>query len=391
MEELKIRCSILIALVLFCSYCYAYSDISSSHWAYSDLQQLSEQGIVTGYPDGSFQPNRQITKAEFLSLLQKSLFPNADVSYVSNKWYEGVYQYFLRENLINSYTFQPNKLEKPIKRFEAAEAFVYCFPASKEVYLEGECPEKQIFSDTIGSRERRLAEIMVETEILQGYPDGTIRWNVSVSRAEMVCMIANLLKKQEQLKHFTFRRAEMIYEDNYAITSDLQMYSELQPYQYSKDTRPVITKLNRIELVDSMEKLPQEYQAIFSKLEQDLLYYQLKKANLQGNKLIIVEFETINSSEYSVTTGADALRLEFPGREDIKIIDKFDTDEFTCIDENKRVEKVMVSPQTTHKTLAVYIVNDLSNKIRFHRDVTTMYSDTEYIHTASFQALTVYL
>lgn len=388
---MKVKCGILMALVLLCQFCYAYSDISSTHWAYSNLVTLTEQGIVSGYPDGSFQPGRFITKAEFLSLLQKSLFPNADVSGVSDKWYTGVYQYFLSNNLLNVYAFREDKLEEPIRRLEVAEAFVYCFSAAKEAYLEGDYPEKRQFHDTIGSREQKLAAIMKETEILQGYPDGTIRWNMEVSRAEMVCMIVNLLKKQSRLADFAFRREEPIYEDNYVITSDLQMYSELQPYQYSRDERPVITDLKHIECVDSIENVPDKYQEILAKLDTDLPYYHLKKDKLGGNKVIIVEFETINQSEYSVTTGAEDLRLAFPGREDIKIVERFDTDEFTFIDQNKRVEKVKVPPKATHKTIAVYIVSDLTNKIRFHRDVTTMYSETEYIPAASFQALTVYL
>jgi len=388
---MKVKCSILVALVLLCQFCYAYSDISSAHWAYSDLVTLTEQGIVSGYPDGSFQPGRFITKAEFLSLLQKSLFPNADVSGVSDKWYTDVYQYFLSNNLLNLYAFREDKLEEPIRRLEAAEAIVYCFPVVKEAYLEGDCPEKRQFHDTIGTREQKLAAIMKETEILQGYPDGTIRWSMEVSRAEMVCMIKNLLQKQSRLADFTFRREEPIYEDNYAITSDLQMYSELQPYQYSGDERLVITDLKHIECVNSIENVPDKYQEIFAKLDTDLPYYQLKKAKLAGNKVIIVEFETINQSEYSVTAGAEYLRLAFPGREDIKIVERFDTDEFAFIDQDKRVEKVKVPSEAKHKTIAVYIVSDLTNKIRFHRDVTTMYSETEYIPAASFQALTVYL
>lgn len=372
--------------------CYAYSDISPSHWAYSDLVTLSGQGIVSGYPDGSFQPNRQISKAEFLSLLQKSLFANADVSGVSKKWYDGIYQFFLSENLLNSYAFSEDKLEEPMKRLEAAEAFVYCFPMAKQAYLEGEYTGKELFNDTFGEREKKLAAIMTETGILQGYPDGTIRWKESVSRAEMVCMFSKLLEKKEKLEDFSFKRIEPIYEDNYAITSDWRMYPELQPYQYAKEERPVITKLCDIELADSPENIPERYQAIFAKLDADLPYYRLKKEHLTRNKLIIVEFETINRSEqYSVSVGADYLRLAFPGREDIKIIDRFDTDEFPYVDQNIPEKRIKVMPQSTYKTTAVYVVSDLPNKIRFHRDITTMYSETEYIHTASFQALTVYL
>ena len=84
---MRIILGMFFSLFIFLNCSYAYTDVSSSHWAYSDLETLSEQGIVSGYPDGSFKPNQEISKAEFLSLLTKSLFSNADVSDVSGKWY----------------------------------------------------------------------------------------------------------------------------------------------------------------------------------------------------------------------------------------------------------------------------------------------------------------
>jgi len=388
----KIRCGILIGLLLFCSQCFAYTDISSSHWAFSDLTVLTEQGIVSGYPDGTFRPNQQISKAEFLSLLQRSLFPNADVSGVFGEWYDGSYQFLMEENLVNSYAFSKDNLQDVVRRFEVGEAFVYCFPKAKQCFLKDEYDGKALFSDTVGERERKLAAILTETGIFKGYPDNTIRLKGTVTRAEMVCMISNLLKNRNLLENFVFQSEERIYEDNYAISSDLQMYCELQPLQYAEDERVVITKLNHIELVEALENVPEKYREIFMKLEDDIPYYQLRKSYLEGNKVIIVEFETINRSEkYSTLTGADFLHLNFPGREDVKVIDVFDTNDFQYVDNQVPIQNFEVMPQSVHKTVAVYVVNDFSNKIRFHRNVNTMYSENEYIHTSSIQALTVYL
>ena len=69
----------LIGIILLSGNSFAYTDISEGHWAYSDLMALSERQIVSGYPDGTFQPNCEINKAEFLSLLQKSLFSTKQI------------------------------------------------------------------------------------------------------------------------------------------------------------------------------------------------------------------------------------------------------------------------------------------------------------------------
>ena len=391
-EIMKFKCGILVGLILLCSQCFAYTDISSSHWAFQDLIVLTEQGIVSGYPDGTFRPNQPINKAEFLSLLQCSLFPNADVSHVSKEWYDGVYQFFMKENLVNSYAFSKKNLQDAVSRFDVGEAFVYCFPNAKQYFLHDEYEGKDCFVDTIGERERKLAAILIKNGIFKGYPDNTLRLRETVTRAEMVCMISNLLKNKEALENFVLPGERLIYEDNYAISTDLQMYCELQPLEYAEDERPVITKLNHIELIEQVENVPEKYREIFEKLNGDVPYYQLRKTYLEGNKVIIVEFETINQSDkYSTLTGTDFLHLEFPGREDIKIIDTFDTNDFQYVDKQIPTQNFEVMPQSVHKTIGVYVVNDFSNKIRFHRNVNTMYAGNEYIHTSSVQALTVYL
>ena len=42
------------------------------NWAQKTIQDFVDKGIVTGYPDGSFKPGQQITRAEFAKLLAKT-------------------------------------------------------------------------------------------------------------------------------------------------------------------------------------------------------------------------------------------------------------------------------------------------------------------------------
>ena len=50
-----------------------FSDVPASYWAYTAISSLSSQGIVEGYPDGTFKPNADITRAEFATMLVKAL------------------------------------------------------------------------------------------------------------------------------------------------------------------------------------------------------------------------------------------------------------------------------------------------------------------------------
>lgn len=46
----------------------SFSDIDG-HWAKEDIEALAEAGIVNGYVDGTFRPNNEITRSEFVKLV----------------------------------------------------------------------------------------------------------------------------------------------------------------------------------------------------------------------------------------------------------------------------------------------------------------------------------
>lgn len=54
-----------------------------NHWAYEYISKMAKQGIVEGYPDGTFGGDRTMTRYEFATIvyraLQKGLAMNEDV------------------------------------------------------------------------------------------------------------------------------------------------------------------------------------------------------------------------------------------------------------------------------------------------------------------------
>lgn len=51
----------------------SYPDVAQSHWAYKEIQELSDDYVVVGYPDGTFMPDASATRAEFASMVVKAL------------------------------------------------------------------------------------------------------------------------------------------------------------------------------------------------------------------------------------------------------------------------------------------------------------------------------
>lgn len=52
---------------------YAFDDMDKTHWAYNYVNQLENDGVVVGYPDGNYRPEQFVTRAEFATMVVKAL------------------------------------------------------------------------------------------------------------------------------------------------------------------------------------------------------------------------------------------------------------------------------------------------------------------------------
>ncbi len=50
-----------------------FSDVASERWSFEAIQTLVSNGIVSGYPDGTFQPTQPVTRAELAVILQRMM------------------------------------------------------------------------------------------------------------------------------------------------------------------------------------------------------------------------------------------------------------------------------------------------------------------------------
>jgi S-layer homology domain. len=48
------------------------NDVPQNHWAYQAIRELVRLRILQGFPDGTFQPNRQVTRAEFAQAIARA-------------------------------------------------------------------------------------------------------------------------------------------------------------------------------------------------------------------------------------------------------------------------------------------------------------------------------
>ena len=103
-----------------------FPDVPNSHWAACDIDKLAMNDIVVGYPDGMFKPNKNISRAEFATMLVKGFNLNptygaraqfTDVA--SNNWANPTIAKAVDENLLNGYPNKTFRPQAPVSRVEA--------------------------------------------------------------------------------------------------------------------------------------------------------------------------------------------------------------------------------------------------------------------------------
>ena len=93
-----------------------YSDVAATSWYNTAVSTLSSMGIITGYPDGTFRPNAAITRAEFAAIAAR--FDNdgdktaAKFSDIANHWAKDEISIAYNNDWITGYpdgTFGPQR------------------------------------------------------------------------------------------------------------------------------------------------------------------------------------------------------------------------------------------------------------------------------------------
>ncbi|MGG1662296.1 S-layer homology domain-containing protein [Brevibacillus sp. NRS-1366] len=134
----------------------AFVDVPETHWAYHQIGLLKDMGVVNGYADGEFKPNRPVTRSEFITMAVKAL-----------------------------------GLE----------------PSAKKLSFKD--------NNQIPAWSKESWQTAVQSGLVKGYADGTIRPDQKISRAEMITILVRGLKMP----------TENGYKLNYADTKQIPAWA----------------------------------------------------------------------------------------------------------------------------------------------------------------------
>lgn len=95
----------------------SFTDVAENDWFYSTVSELTDRRIVKGYDDGSFKPYKEVTYAEFFTLITNATgHAQEPFTIVKRKWYLNTFN-FLNHNDVPA---DEAKADLPISRQEMA-------------------------------------------------------------------------------------------------------------------------------------------------------------------------------------------------------------------------------------------------------------------------------
>ena len=80
-----------------------FKDVKTSDWHYNVVNELSDKGIINGYEDGTFKPQRPVTYSEFLTLLNNAIGEKQAPDYTNPKeWFKPTMDYLQNKGVITN-------------------------------------------------------------------------------------------------------------------------------------------------------------------------------------------------------------------------------------------------------------------------------------------------
>lgn len=220
----------------------SFTDVKEADWFYKVLNGVVERGIIDGYPDGTFKPQNNITRAEFTKVIIFALEldiveGNAFVD-TEEHWAKDIINTAVENHIIDrseyGYSYVP---DEKITRIEMAKMIVRALGFEKDA--KSKAGEKTKFLDNITIKDTDKGYVIIASDngIINGYPNNTFQPNGKATRAEAAQMLMNALnyKIVEEAKT----------EEGYIDTSKLPTKS-FEEYGFPESLKDTLTLVNRV-------------------------------------------------------------------------------------------------------------------------------------------------
>jgi murein DD-endopeptidase MepM/ murein hydrolase activator NlpD len=182
------------------SFAANFRDIEN-HWAKSYVETVSTYNAVSGYPDGTFKPNDNIKRIEFIAIIINSQGVDVRTQLRGEYWGQPFIEAALEGGLIisNEYgNMDESTFNMNISREEMASIVVNAFTKSGGIIdplVLNLASSRLSDIDTASPRYYKNAIASVALDFISGYPDGTFAPKQYASRSQAAVLSYKLLVK----------------------------------------------------------------------------------------------------------------------------------------------------------------------------------------------------
>lgn len=214
----------IISLLTFMSMfnvSFAFTD-TESHWASDTINQFEKYKIVTGYDDNTFKPDDCMTRAEFITVINKILGAEAEsAKYIPDisrdDWYYHEIRKAVKLGIVQGddqgYIY-PNS---PITREEAVVILGRAFKIKNAYTIKTSSTDAYAISKWA----RGEFYAAVNYGYISGYEDQTLRPQGTITRAEVITIISRIIPNILTIDVYSgdIHGNTLVYSDNVVLTN----------------------------------------------------------------------------------------------------------------------------------------------------------------------------
>ncbi len=167
------------------------------------VSEKLESGYIAGYPDNTFRPNNEITRAEFVSIIHRIFRVNTEESKmkfndISNSWAKESIEDLAKAGILKGFTDNSFKPEQPITREEVIMILANVIDTDG---YDTSCP----LTDIDNSHYKDEIARFYNAGIVSGDENQKFRYTDTITRAETVTLLNKILYsdlKTDKPNHF---------------------------------------------------------------------------------------------------------------------------------------------------------------------------------------------
>lgn len=187
-----------------------FKDVPEDHWAKKEISFLSSKGTISGFQDGTFQPQSVVTRGQAAIMITRArniqLENRPDPGFKdvtkSHRAYSAIAALVAEKIYPKGINFAP---DKPLTREEMARLLAYSYQ------LEGQ--KNKVFSDVTKEHwAQPFISLLAENGITAGFSNGTFQPKGHVTRAQFAVFLSRCLDESFKINSGS-KQAPIIMKD----------------------------------------------------------------------------------------------------------------------------------------------------------------------------------